>query len=102
MPPTSCSQDCRATRRGRAVPPVVPQDSIGFSGTAYPDAGSAFSYLQLNNTATMGRMGWTNFCVGHWRGGVDAFYWNIIWLDRYMDTPAGFQYRALMSSATPV
>jgi hypothetical protein len=63
-----------------SLPPPPFPDSIGFAGPSFSDANAAFSQLTLNNAGTLGAMGWTNFCVGHWRGGPGAYYWNIIFL----------------------
>ncbi len=63
-----------------AFNPAVAQNDLVVQGAPYGEADAVFSQLLISSPATLGAMGWTNFAVGHWRGGVNAFYWNIIFL----------------------
>jgi hypothetical protein len=61
-------------------PAIIAGGSIVYSGGAYDEAGAVFSRLLIDVPNVLSAMGWTNFAVGHWRGGPNVYYWNIIFL----------------------
>jgi hypothetical protein len=63
-----------------AYVPLFTNSSLVFSGAAYSDAGAVFSQLLITAPGVVSAIGWTNFSVGHWRGGPNSYYWNIIFL----------------------
>ncbi|HVR82734.1 MAG TPA: hypothetical protein VMU54_00395 [Planctomycetota bacterium] len=54
--------------------------SIAISGAGYDEADPVETFLVTNVPNVLLDMTWTNLAVGHWRGGPDLFYWNIIFL----------------------
>jgi len=63
-----------------ALKPILAGNSIVISGTQYGDPGAVFTQLLTTQPAVMAAVGWTNFAVGHWRGGPNGYYWHIIFL----------------------
>jgi len=67
--------------RGTGAAPGFTYDgggSIVCCGTQYSDPGAVFSDLLINVPADIGAIVWTNFAVGHWRGGPAFYYWALI------------------------
>lgn len=62
-----------------AYPPLFPND-LGYAGNQYGDPGAVFSRLLIDSPGVISAIGWTNFAVGHWRGGPRFYYWSIIFL----------------------
>jgi len=54
-------------------------DSILVSGGAYGEADPVITFLILNYPTDLLNT-WTNIAVGHWRGGPNIYYWQIIFL----------------------
>jgi hypothetical protein len=54
-------------------------NQLCYSGIRYPDAQDVFNQF-LIDTPAMVLADWTHQAVGHWRGGTESFYWNIIFL----------------------
>ncbi len=63
-----------------AYTPVVANACLVYSGKNFADPGSVFAQILIGAPATISAIGWTNFAVGHWRGGPNSYYWNIIFL----------------------
>ncbi|HLY76065.1 MAG TPA: hypothetical protein VKU80_18245 [Planctomycetota bacterium] len=61
-------------------PTIIAGGSIVYSGGAFDEADPVFARLVLDVPNVITDPGWTNFAVGHWRGGPNVFYWNIIFL----------------------
>jgi len=59
---------------------VLLNDSIGLAGMNLGEPAAAYALLITNYPFEIGSVGWTNMAVGHWRGGFQGFYWNIIFL----------------------
>lgn len=60
---------------------VVDGGSIAYMGVGYGEANAVFARMLIDVPGLIGLMGWTNFAVGHWRGGrQEAYLWNIIFL----------------------
>lgn len=59
---------------------VVTDDSIVYTGPTYGEPGAVFARLLVDFPFEIGALGWTNMAVGHWRGGLNGYYWNIIFL----------------------
>jgi hypothetical protein len=60
---------------------IIDGGSIVYSGVQYGESTAVFSRLLIDVPGVISALGWTNFAVGHWRGGnVAAYYWNIIFL----------------------
>ncbi|HLY07746.1 MAG TPA: hypothetical protein VKW04_00450 [Planctomycetota bacterium] len=59
---------------------VVTNDSIVYSGAIFDEPEVVFSHMLVDFPFEMGALGWTNLAVGHWRGGTNGYYWNIIFL----------------------
>jgi hypothetical protein len=54
-------------------------NQLCYSGTRYPEAQDVFNRILIDAPA-MVLADWTHQAVGHWRGGTESFYWNIIFL----------------------
>jgi hypothetical protein len=65
---------------------VLTNDSIGLAGMNLGEPDGAYNLLIQNYPFEIGALGWSNMAVGHWRGGFDGFYWNVIFL--YNPIPA--------------
>jgi len=65
---------------------VLANDSIGISGMNLSEPDIAYNILITTYPFEIGALGWSNMAVGHWRGGFDGFYWNVIFL--YNPVPA--------------
>jgi hypothetical protein len=63
-----------------AYVPTFATADICISGPQYGEANAVFSQLLIQYPAAITAMGPTNFAVGHWRGGTQAYYWDIIFL----------------------
>jgi len=74
------------------APPVAEQGRLGkldvlvnagvgvvVSGGGYGEADGVITYLILNFPTVLLDL-WTNIAVGHWRGGPNIYYWNIIFM----------------------
>jgi len=55
--------------------------NIVYSGGGYGEPNTVFARLVIDVPAVITAIGWTNFAVGHWRGGPNFYYWNIIFLE---------------------
>ncbi len=60
--------------------PTFATPNICIAGAAYGEAQAVFSRLLTTYPGAISAMGPTNFAVGHWRGGPEAYYWDIIFL----------------------
>jgi len=84
VPPLQPVGTARLGRLGKievvAYNPLAFPSSLAISGAQFADPGAAFSNLLINYPGTISAIGWTNFAIGHWRGGPNFFYWNVIFL----------------------
>jgi hypothetical protein len=49
------------------------------SGASFSEAQDAFNQLLISAPGIL-VANWTNIAVGHWRGGMEAYSWNILFL----------------------
>jgi hypothetical protein len=50
------------------------------AGASFPEPLDAYAEMLLFDPDILAFVNWTNMAVGHWRGGVMAYYWNIIFI----------------------
>jgi hypothetical protein len=50
-----------------------------YSGIRFPEAQDVFNQILIDAPAML-LADWTHLAVGHWRGGTESFYWNVIFL----------------------
>lgn len=53
---------------------------FSIAGPTYPESIDAYQAMLLYDPDILAFVNWTNCAVGHWRGGVLAYYWNIIFI----------------------
>ena len=64
----------------KAYVPSFAVANICIAGAQYGEANAVFSQLLIQYPGAIAATGPTNFAVGHWRGGRQAYYWDIIFL----------------------
>lgn len=63
-----------------AYVPTFARADFCVSGTQYSEADAVMSYLLRTAPGALAATGPTNMAVGHWRGGTQAFWWDVIYL----------------------
>jgi hypothetical protein len=53
---------------------------FSYSGFQYPEADDVFQAMLQDAPDVLIFTNWTNFAVGHWRGGTEAYYWSTMYI----------------------
>ena len=63
-----------------AYVPTFAKADFTISGPTYGEADAVFQYFLRNFPGALAAIGPTNFGIGHWRGGTQAYWWDMLYL----------------------